>query len=78
MNGHRIYFNMDKNQKLWEKSALSKHAYECHQDNFSLENYRIMVYKQGCSTSLNRLESKTINENRLDVLGFNRMKIQKE
>ena len=36
------------------------------------------IYKQGCATSLNRLESKTINELRLGVLGLNRMKIQKE
>ena len=37
-----------------------------------------MAYKQGSGTSLNRLESKTINELRLGVLGLNRMKIQKE
>ena len=39
-----------------------------------------MAYRQGqgCTTSLNRLEAKTINELGLDVLGLNRMKIQKE
>ena len=37
-----------------------------------------MVQKQGGGTYLNRLESKTINELRLSVLGLNRRKIQKE
>ena len=82
MNGHRTCFSdtPDTKAKLqtWEKSALSKHAFEEHQGNFNLENYRLMAFKQSRPTNLNRLESKTINEHRLGVLGLNRMKIQKE
>ena len=37
-----------------------------------------LTYGQGCTTSLNRLEAKTINELRLGVLGLNTLKIQKE
>ena len=41
-------------------------------------NFKIMAYRQGCTTSLNRLEAKTINALRLGVLGLNSIKIQKE
>ena len=78
VNGHRSCFDVNENLQIWEKSALSKHAYESHQDNFDIRNFKIMAYRQGCTTSLNRLEAKTINELRLGVLGLHRMKIQKE
>ena len=78
VNGHRSCFDVNENLQIWEKSALSKHAYESHQDNFDIRNFKIMAYRQGCTTSLNRLEAKTINELSLGVLGLNRMKIQKE
>ena len=81
MNGHRNCFSntLDTKGRLsWEKSALSKHAFEDHQENFNMDNYRIMALKQSRPTNLNRLESKTINGYRLGVLGLNRMKIQKE
>ena len=51
------------------------HAYESHQDNFDVRNFKIMAHRQGCTTSLNRLEAKTINELILGVLRLNRMKI---
>ena len=77
INGHRSCFKNDA--ESWEKSALSKHAFEEHFDeNFNMSIYRITAYKQCPSINLNRLESKTINEFRLGVLGLNRMKIQKE
>lgn len=78
INGHQSCFDVRDELQTWKKSALSKHAYECHQNNFDMKNFKIMAYEQGCATSLNRLESKTINELRLGVLGLNRMKIQKE
>ena len=78
VNGHRSCFDVNADLETWEKSALSKHAFEAHQDNFDIKNFKFMAYKQGSGTSLNRLESKTINELRLGVLGLNRMKIQKE
>ena len=30
-NGHRSCFDVNENLQIWEKSALSKHAYESHQ-----------------------------------------------
>ena len=69
------FSSYNENLQIWEKSALSKHAYESHQDNFDIRNFKIMALRQGCTTSLNRLEAKTINELRLGVLGLNRMKI---
>ena len=78
VNGHRSCFDVIENLQIWEKSALSKHAYKSHQDYFDIRNFKIMAFRQGCTTSLNRLEAKTINELRLGVLGLNRMKIQKE
>ena len=77
INGHRACFNMSSESQAWEKSALSLHAYEEHRDNFSMSNYRILAVRQCPPTSLNRFESKTINDYRLGVLGLNRMKIQK-
>ena len=71
-------FDVNENLQIRGKSSLSKHAYDSHQDNFDTKNFKIMAYRQGCTTSLNRLEAKTINELRLGVLGLNRMKIQKE
>ena len=78
VNGHRSCFDVNENLQIREKSALSKYAYESHQDNFDIRNFKIMAYRQGCTTSLNRLEAKTINALRLGVLGLNIMKIQKE
>ena len=76
--GHVLMSIVNENLQIWEKSALSKHAYESHQDNFDIRNFKTMAYyRQGCTTSLNRLEAKTINELRLGVLCLNRMKIQK-
>ena len=62
VNGHLSCFDVNENLQIWETSALSKHAYESHQDNFDIRNFKIMAYRQGCTTSLNRLEAKTINE----------------
>ena len=79
MNGHRACFKESTaDVQPWEKSALSKHAYEEHCENFKMSNYRIVALKQCTPTSLNRLESKIINDYRLGVLGLNRMKIQKD
>ena len=78
VNGHRSCFDVNEDLQTWEKSALSKHAYETHHDNFNLKNFKCMAYKQRSGTSLNRLESKTINGLRLGILGLNRMEIQKK
>ena len=41
-SGHRGCFNGEK----WEKSALSMHAREVHQTNFSLDIFKIAVVKK--------------------------------
>ena len=76
INGHRSCFNID-NEEVAEKSALALHAYEKHQDNFSLNNYKFMIVKNCSPRALNRLESRTIGELRTNVIGLNRMNIQK-
>ena len=40
VNGHRSCFGVNGNLQIWEKSALSKHAYESHQDNFDIRNLK--------------------------------------
>ena len=64
--------------KLSNVCMICLYAYESHQDNFDIRNLKIMAYRQGCTTSLNRLEAETINKLRLGVLGLNRLKIEKE
>ena len=48
VNSHRSCFDVNENLQIWEKSALSKHAYESHQDIFDIRNFKIMAYRQGC------------------------------
>ena len=76
VNGHRACFNINDSDAI-EKSALALHAFENHPDNFDLDNYKFMVYKQVNPISLNRHEAITIGTLRTGVLGLNRMKIQK-
>ena len=57
-NGHRSCFDVNENLQIWEKSALSKHASESHQDNFDIRHFKIMAHRQGYTKSL---EAKTIN-----------------
>ena len=45
VNGHRSCFDVNENLQIWEKSAFSKHAYESHQDNFDIRNFKIMAYR---------------------------------
>ena len=53
LNGHQSCFDVNENLQTWENSALSKHANESHQDNFDIRNFKIIAYRQGCTTSLN-------------------------
>ena len=43
VNGHRSCFDVNENLQTWEKSALSKHAFESHQDNFDIRNYGLQT-----------------------------------
>ena len=44
VNGHWSCFDVNENLQICKKSALSKHAYESHQDNFDNRNFKIMAY----------------------------------
>ena len=53
-SGHRSCFNGDEGK--WEKSALSMHAKDMHQTQFSLENFTISVVKKVSPQQLRREE----------------------
>ena len=69
-SGHRGCFNGEK----WEKSALSMHAREVHQTNFSLDIFKIAVVKKVSPQRLRREEYKFIDKYRTNSLGLNRYK----
>ena len=76
INGHRNCFDKD-DQEAVEKSALALHAYEKHPDNFDLKNFKFTILDSVSPCSLNRREARAINELRTNVLGLNRMNVQK-
>ena len=69
-NGHRGCFNDEK----WENSALSMHARESHQLNFSLENFEVSVVKKISPQNIRREEFRFIEKYRTIQLGLNRYK----
>ena len=77
VNGHRSSFKTDDLEAI-EKSALSKHNFEQHPQNFDLKNFKLLIEKKVQPINLNREESKTICSLRMGVLGLNRMKIQND
>ena len=70
-NGHRSCF---VSEEKWEKSALSWHAKEAHQNDFSLENFEITIVKQVSPQQLRRTEFKYIDKYKTSSLGLNRYK----
>ena len=72
-SGHRSCFNGDEGK--WEKSALSMHAKDMHQTQFSLENFTISVVKKVSPQQLRREEYKFIEKYRTIPLGLNRYKV---
>ena len=69
-NGHRSSFAEDK----WDKSALSMHAKDVHQSNFSLDIFSVAVVKKVSPQHLRREEFKFIDKFRTNSLGLNRYK----
>ena len=70
-SGHRSCFNhADK----WDKSALSMHAKDSHQENFSLDTFTISVIKKVSPQRIRREEFKFIDKYRTASLGLNRYK----
>ena len=72
-SGHRNCFNGDEGK--WEKSALSMHAWDMHQSQFSLENFTISVVKKVSPQQLRREEYKFIEKYRTIPLGLNLYKV---
>ena len=70
-SGHRSCFN---DAEKWDKSALSMHAREVHQMDFSLNNFKISVVKQVSPQQLRRTEFKYIDKYKTNSLGLNRYK----
>ena len=69
-NKHRECFHDEK----WEDSALSMHAKEFHNGNFSLKNFEISVVKNVSPQNIRREEFKYIEKYRTIQLGLNRYK----
>lgn len=70
-SGHRGSFTEDK----WEKSALSMHAKDMHQNQFSLNNFSVSVVKKVSPQQLRREEFRFIDKYRTISLGLNRYRI---
>ena len=70
-SGHRGCFNDEK----WEKSALSMHAKEAHQTQFSIDIFTVAVVKKVSPQRLRREEFKYIDKYRTNSLGLNRYKV---
>ena len=76
INGHRSCFVKD-NEESVEKSALALHARDEHPDNFDLDIFKFMILDSVNPCELNRRESRAIGGLRTNVMGLNRMKVQK-
>ena len=72
-SGHRGCFNGD--EEKWDKSALSMHARDVHQTQFSLDIFTISVVKKVSPQQLRREEFKFIEKYRTLTLGLNRYKV---
>ena len=70
-SGHRGCFNNEK----WEKSALSMHARDMHQNQFSLNNFSVAVVKKVSPQQLRREEFRFIDRCKTLSLGLNRYKV---
>ena len=70
-SGHRGCFTEDK----WEKSALSMHARDMHQNQFSLNNFSVAVVKKVSPQQLRREEFRFIDKCKTISLGLNRYKV---
>ena len=69
-NGHRGCFNDTK----WEKSALSMHTKDVHEQNLSLDNFQVSVIKKVSPQQIRREEFRYIEKHRTKQLGLNRYK----
>ena len=68
--GHRSCFNDER----WDKSALSMHARDVHQMNFSLDSFSISIVAKVSPQHLRRTEFKYIDRYNTRSRGLNRYK----
>ena len=72
-SGHRGCFSGEEGK--WEESALSMHAKDVHQMQFSLDIFTISIVKKVSPQQLRREEFKFIDKYRTIPLGLNRYKV---
>ena len=65
-SGHRQCFS---SEDKWEKSALSMHAKDMHENQFSLNNFSVAVVKKVSPQNLRREEFRFIDKYRTISLG---------
>ena len=75
LNGHRSSFKLE----IYDKSALSLHIYEHHVESFSdkLKNFKVGIIKQTMAKNLDKLEDFYISKMRAQVIGLNRIKVNR-
>ena len=71
MNGHRSKFVNDKNK--YELSALSKHAFESHRNDFNMSIVKLGIVKRVGHNDLNREEEFYITKFRANTFGLNKL-----
>ena len=71
MNGHRGKFNLEN----FDKSALSFHCKEIHEDKFSLKHFKLGIVSKCKPTDLDREEARMINKFRTNIWGLNRYNV---
>ena len=59
----------------WEKSALSMHARDKHQNDFSLDNFSVAVVKKVSPQQLRREEFRFVDKYKTIPQGLNRYKV---
>ena len=70
-SGHRNSFT----EENFDKSALSMHAKEVHQMNFTLDIFRTCVVSKVSPQQLRREEFRFVEKYRTNTLGLNRYKV---
>ena len=71
MTGHREKFNIKK----YRKSALSMHAYDVHNGDLTLEDFKLAVMKKVTPRRLNREEHMLIDKFDNLATGLNRYQV---
>jgi len=73
-NGHRSKFKIN-DEKAYEKSALSQHCFDCHNDAMTLTNFKVGIVKKCKPCDLDREENRFISKFRTDIWGLNRINV---